>query len=70
MSYVLGYGFHVIPLERAIIRVGQNYYDPVWSQENESRFVSVWELSVDQLIEFVAANNKPPDFYDWIKAVA
>lgn len=64
LGYVLGYGLDIIPVERAIIRIGDKYYDP---EEVNDHFASVWELSADQLTEFVATNHKPPGFRDWIK---
>ena len=64
LKYVLGYGFDVIPVERAIIKVGDNCYDPMWTNHN---FVGLWEMPAEQLVEFVGNKQRVPLVSDWIE---
>ncbi|AMO56128.1 hypothetical protein GZ77_04780 [Endozoicomonas montiporae] len=67
LSYVLGYGLYRIPLEQAVIGAGEYYYDPIERLQAGSKLVVVCELSADELTEFAAANNRPPELYDWLQ---
>ena len=64
LAYVLGYGLYRMPLEQSVIRVGDRYYDPVQRAGGDLSFATLWELSADQLTEFVAEKNRPPEFMD------
>lgn len=66
LAYVLGYELYRMPLEQAIVRVGECYYDPIQRLNSELCFTLLWELSADQLTEFVADKNRPPELYDWL----
>lgn len=67
LAYVLGYGFHGLPLEQAVIQAGEYYYDPIQRLKSGSQFGVVWALSAGELTEFVATNNRPPEFFDWLQ---
>ena len=66
LAYVLGYGLYRMPLEQAVVRVGERYYDPVWRSGTAFYLGVVWELSADALTGFVADRNRPPEFFDWL----
>ena len=66
LAYVLGYGLYRMPLEQAVIRLGDHYYDPVWRSNSVFYLAVMWELSTEELTEFVADKNRPPEFFDWL----
>ena len=66
LAYVLGYGLYRMPLELAVIRVGDRYYDPVQRAGGDLNFAVAWELSANELTEFVAEKNRPPEFMDFL----
>lgn len=63
--YVLGYAFiHNIPIEHAWIKEDDNYFDVTFPPE-KYQYVSVVELSLDEIFPFVEQGMFAPTLYEW-----
>ena len=69
VSYVLGYSYRYKTFEHTIIKVNGFYFDPVYQDDMEFKgsFIKVWEVSANELFDYVDEHCRPPTLYDWLE---
>ena len=64
--YVLGFiFFHGIPIEHAWVKDGDTYFDVTLDPKEQQGYVSVLELSLEQVMEYVDKHQSAPSLYDY-----
>lgn len=64
-KYVLGYMFfHGIPIEHAWVKEGDTYYDVTLDPAKQESYVSLLELSHDEVFEYIEQHHSAPSLYD------
>lgn len=76
VKFVLGYAHSIIPVEHAIVKVGDIYFDPTWQLlgvcglvdgKRQTEFVVVAELSPGELSNAIELNRMyPPSVSDYL----